>query len=140
MTHITEKHFFKESGDFFNDKLDYFQEYHLGSCIMGADALNHTPIDEVAFIHNDTFDSVTCSRILNGLLNADPLIHIHSECFLNSTTTVNIFYLNNFSDIEDFYCIKTQFDFLVEGVMLYQIFEVKTKSLNILNDFWITNE
>lgn len=140
MTHTTEKHFFRETGDFFHDKLDYFQEYHLGSCIMGADALNHTPIKEAAFIHKDSLNSVSCSRILNGLLNTKPLIQIKSECFINSTTVLDIFYLNNFEDVEDFYCIKTQFDFLIEGVMLYQIFEVKTKSLNMLNDYWISQE
>lgn len=113
---------------------------YLGNCLLGGDALNHTNLDEVTMIHKDDQDSVFCSRILNGIINSQSLIKVLSKSIKTSEIIFDIFYLNNYEDIEDFYCLKTTFDFLVEGVMLYQIFEVEVKSLTMLNDFWITNE
>lgn len=140
MIHPTETHVFRDSEELFKAKHDTFMDMYLGDCLLGGDALNHTNLDEVVMIHKDDQDSVFCSRILNGIINSQSLIKVLSKSIKTSEIIFDIFYLNNYEDIEDFYCLKTTFDFLVEGVMLYQIFEVEVKSLTMLNDFWITNE
>ena len=140
MIHPTETHLFRDSEELFKAKHDTFIDMYLGNCLLGGDALNHTNLDEVTMIHKDDQDSVFCSRILNGIINSQSLIKVLSKSIKTSEIIFDIFYLNNYEDIEDFYCLKTTFDFLVEGVMLYQIFEVEVKSLTMLNDFWITNE
>ena len=140
MIHPTETHVFRDSEELFKAKHDTFMDMYLGDCLLGGDALNHTNLDEVVMIHKDDQDSVFCSRILNGIINSQSLIKVLSKSIKTSEIIFDIFYLNNYEDIEDFYCLKTTFDFLVEGVMLYQIFEVEVKSLTMLNDFWIINE
>jgi len=140
LIHPTETHVFRDSEELFKAKHDTFMDMYLGDCLLGGDALNHTNLDEVVMIHKDDQDSVFCSRILNGIINSQSLIKVLSKSIKTSEIIFDIFYLNNYEDIEDFYCLKTTFDFLVEGVMLYQIFEVEVKSLTMLNDFWITNE
>ena len=140
MIHPIETHIFRDSEKLFESKHDTFLDIYLGDCLLGGDALNHTNLDEVVMIHKDSQDSVFCSRVLNGIINSQPLIKVLSKSIKTSEIIFDIFYLNNFEDIEDFYCLKTTFDFLVEGVMLYQIFEVEVKSLSMLNDFWITHE
>lgn len=105
---------------------------------MGGDALNHTPISDVSFVQKDKLNVSLCSRILNSIIHSNPLITVHNQTITESEIIFNIFYINNYEDIEDFYCLKTTYDFMVEGVMLYQIFEVNIKSLNSINDFWLT--
>lgn len=139
MTSTPELHFFKDADDFFEAKHDLFCEDYLDECIMGGDCLNHTKINDVEFIHHQDYDGQYCARILNGIQNAEPLIRISSDSISNSNIYFDIFYLNNFQDIEDFYCLKKTQDFIVEGVTLNQIFEVKIKSLDMINDFWLTS-
>ena len=115
-------------------------DLYLGECLLGGDALNHTPLKEVSLVHDDDLDEIFCTRILNGIIHSQSLIHIQSDSIASSEVLFDIFYLNNHEDIEDFYCLKTTFDFMIEGVMLYQIFSVEMKSLNMLNDFWLTHE
>ena len=140
MIHPIETHIFRDSEELFESKHDTFLDIYLGNCLLGGDALNHTNLDEVVMVHEENQDSVLCSRILNGIINSQPLIKVLSKSIKTSEIIFDIFYLNNYEDVEDFYCLKTTFDFMIEGVMLYQIFEVEVKSLNMLNDFWITHE
>lgn len=107
---------------------------------MGGDALNHTPIDEVSFVSKDLDNSIFNSRLLNGIVNSLPLINITNNSLEDSKITFDIFYLNNYEDIEDFFCLKSTFDFMVEGVMIYQIFDIQIKSLDMINDFWLTSK
>jgi len=139
LIHPTETHVFRDSEDLFKAKHDTFINVYLGHCLLGGDALNYTNLDEVVMLHKDDQDSVFCSRILNGIINSQSLIKVLSKSIKTSEIIFDIFYLNNYEDVEDFYCLKTTFDFIVKGVMLYQIFEVEVKSLTMLNDFWITN-
>jgi len=140
LIHPTETHVFRDSEELFKAKHDTFMDMYLGDCLLGGDALNYTNLNEVAMIHKDDQDSVFCTRILNGIINSQPLIKVLSQSIKTSEVVLDIFYLNNYEDIEDFYCLKTTFDFLVEGVTLYQIFEVEVKSLTMLNEFWVTNK
>jgi len=135
-----ERHFFQNAEELFDIKHDIFTDDYLGSCLMGGDGLNYTPIDEIVFIHNKDQNSLYCSRILNAIINSQPLITVQNQSIQSSVTVFDIYYINNYEDIEDFYCLKSVYDFLVEGVMIYQIFEVKVKSLDMINDFWITRE
>lgn len=105
---------------------------------MMGDALNHTPISDVAFTHKNSDDGHRCSLILNSIINNESLIQVRSKLLDDSFTILDIFYCNGPSIIEDFYCLKTIYDFMVEGVMIYQIFEVNIKSLTVINDFWLT--
>lgn len=130
---------FRDADEFFNLKLDIFLEDYLYDCMMGADALNHTPLSESSFIHHQNVDGVFASRILNGINNSSPLIKISNDSLNESSQLLDVYYLNNYQDIEDFYCLRSIFDFMVEGVMLYQIFELKIKSLDMINDFWLTS-
>jgi hypothetical protein len=107
---------------------------------MGGDALNHTPIEETSFICKDSDDPVFTSRVLNGIINSSPLIRVVSDSINQSKIIFDIFYLNNHEDIEDFFCLKSIYDFLVEGVMIYQIFTVNIKSLDMINNFWLTSD
>lgn len=134
-----ERHIFRDADEFFNLKHDLFAEDYLGECLMGGDALNHTPIDEVAFIYKDSDDPIFNSRVLNGIINSLPLINVTNNSLEDSKIIFDIYYLNNYEDIEDFFCLKTTFDFMVEGVMIYQIFNVEIKSLDMINDFWLTS-
>ena len=77
---------------------------------------------------------------MNAIINSEPLIKIYSTSFCNSDIYLDIFYLNNYSDIEDFYCIKRSLDSSTEGFSLTQILEVRVKSLSMINDFWLTND
>ena len=141
MTQSTlEQHIFQNAEEIFDIKHDIFIDDYLDGCLMGGDALNHTPIDEVVFIHNDEQNSLLCSRILNAIINSHPLITVKNQSIESSVIVFDIYYINNYEDVEDFYCVKSVYDFLVEGVMIYQIFEVKVKSLDMINDFWITHE
>jgi len=63
---------------------------------------------------------------------------VQSELSNDSYTMLDIYYFNDPPMIEDFYCLKSTYDFMVEGVMLYQIFEVNIKSLTAINNFWLT--
>lgn len=138
---VIEKHFFKDCDEIFQLKHDIFLEDYLYPCLLAGDALNYTPIHEVDLsFHSDQYDRSTCLRVVNSLINSDPLISVQSRPYDGSSVNFDIYYINNFEDIEDFYCIKSVLDFMIEGVMLYQIFEVKVKSLDMLNDFWITYE
>lgn len=140
MIHPTETHVFRDADDLFKIKHDIFMDLYLGECLLGGDALNRTPLKEVSLVHDDNLDSIFCTRILNGVINSQPLIRVQSDSIAASEVLFDIFYLHNHEDIEDFYCLKTTFDFMIEGVMLYQIFSVEMKSLNMLNDFWLTHE
>ena len=141
MTQSTlERHIFQNAEEIFDIKHDIFIDDYLDKCLMGGDALNFTPLSEVAFVHKNTEDSILCSRILNSVINSQPLITVSKESLDSSVIVFDIYYINNYEDIEDFYCVKSVYDFLVEGVMIYQIFEVKVKSLDMINDFWITHE
>lgn len=135
-----ELHIFKDANDFFITKHDIFMEEYLSECIMGGDALNYTPIEETSFVCQDSGDSVFTSRVLNAIINSYPLIRVISNSINESKIIFDIFYLNNHEDIEDFFCLKSVYDFLVEGVMIYQIFTVNIKSLDMINDFWLTSE
>ena len=135
-----EFHLFRDASEFFDLKHDLFMKEYLGDCLMGGDALNHTPIDEVTFIYKDSDDPTFNSRVLNGIINSLPLINVTNNSSEDSKIIFDIYYLNNYEDIEDFFCLKTTFDFMVEGVMIYQIFDVKIKSLDMINDFWLTSE
>ena len=138
MTHSTELHCFKNADEVFQSKHDNFITHYLGKCIMGADALNHTPILDASFVHKDSHDTDKCSLILNSVIKSEPLIRIKSNLVNHSHVILDIFYINEPFDVEDFYCLKTTYDFMVEGVMLYQIFEVNVKSLTMINNFWLT--
>lgn len=140
MIHPTQTHVFRNAESLFKSKHDTFLDVYLGECLLGGDALNHTNLNEVTMIHKEDQDPSFCTRILNGIINSQPLIKVLSKSIESSEIIFDVFYLNNYEDIEDFYCLKTAFDFMVEGVMLYQIFEVEVKRLSMLNDFWITNE
>ena len=140
MIYPTETHVFRDVDALFKIKHDVFIDLYLGECLLGGDALNHTPLKQVSLVHDDNLDASFCSRLINGILNSQPLIKVTSNSHESSTVIFDIFYLNNYKDIEDFYCLKTTFDFMIEGVMLYQIFSVEMKSLNMLNDFWLTHE
>lgn len=140
MTHTTEKHLFRDAGELFEYKHDTFLEMYLGETIMGGDAINHTPINEITFIYSDKLTKLESLRILNALSNSRPLIYVEHDCIEDSNVSFEIHYINNFEDIENFYCIKKNYDFTVEGIMLCQILEVKIQSLNLLNEFWITHE
>ena len=136
-----EKHLFKDCDEIFKLKHDIFLEDYLYPCLLAGDALNHTPLYEVDLNFNsDQYELSNCLRIVNSLINSQPLISVQSRMLDESFINFDIYYINNFEDIEDFYCIKSVLDFMIEGVMLYQIFEVKVKSLDMLNDFWITYE
>ena len=135
-----EIHIFNDSEDFFKIKHDLFIEEYLGQCLMGGESLNFSPLEDIVFIHHDNFEKVFCSRVLNGIINSNSLIRISNYSLINSNLNLDIFYLNNYEDIEDFYCVSQSFDFLVEGEMLTQIYEVKIKSLDMINDFWLTSQ
>jgi hypothetical protein len=138
---VTEKHFFKDCDEIFDIKQQIFQEDYLGKCLLFGDALNHTPLHEVDLQFNSSDHNKSFYlRLLNFLLTSSSLIHISSHSAYSSLVEFDIFYINNYQEIEDFYCIKKTLDFGIEGVMLYQIFDVKVKSLDMLNDFWITYE
>jgi hypothetical protein len=138
---VTEKHLFKNADEIFNLKQDIFVEDYLGECILAGDALNYTPLAEVDLTFNSDFhEDIYYLRLINALLDSKPMIHVKSDSLYESKQMFDIYYINNFEDIEDFYCIRSAYDFLVEGVMIYQIYEIKVKSLDMLNDFWVTYE
>jgi hypothetical protein len=138
---VTEKHFFKDCDEIFTVKQDIFVDDYLDQCILAGDALNYTPLAEVDLTFNaDFYEDVYYLRLINALLDSKPMIHVESDSLYESKQIFDIYYINNFEDIEDFYCIRSTYDFLVEGVMIYQIYEVKIKSLDMLNEFWITYE
>ena len=136
----TELHLFRDCEDFFRKKHNIFVEDYLGECIFGGDALNHCPINEIEFLFQQTTDKEYCARILAGITYNNPLITIQSESFSESLITFDIYYVNNYADVEDFYCFKTSQDFMIEGVSLFQCFDVKIKSLSMINDFWFTQD
>jgi hypothetical protein len=133
-------HFFKDVDSFFIEKYNIFIEDYLGDCILGGDSLNFSSLDEISFAHINDLDSNYCVRILNSIINSEPLIKIHSTSFYSSDIYLDIFYLNNYADIEDFYCVKRSLDSSTEGFSLTQILEVQVKSLSMINDFWLTND
>ena len=136
----TELHLFRDCDNLFTEKHNIFVEDYLGECIFGGDALNHCPIDQIEFLFKETTDKEYCARILAGITYNKPLITIKSESLLESLIVFDIYYINNYSDVEDFYCLKTSQDFMVEGVSLFQCFDVKVKSLTMINDFWFTQD
>jgi len=133
-------HIFKDVDSFFLEKYNIFIEDYLGDCILGGDSLNFASLDEISFAHKNNLDPNYCVRILNAIINSEPLIKIYSTSFCNSDIYLDIFYLNNYADIEDFYCIKRSLDSSTEGFSLTQILEVRVKSLSMINDFWLTND
>jgi hypothetical protein len=134
----TEYHIFKDSYEYFELKHDIFMEDYLGDTIMGGDALNGTLLSETNLVHSKNQDALFCSGILNGIMYCDPSISVSNIDLFDSEIIFDIYHLNNYADIEDFYCLKTTIDFMIEGVTLYQIFEVNIKSLTMINDFWLT--
>lgn len=113
---------------------------YLSECIMGGDALNKCPLDDVPFVVDENYDEVLSTRILNAITSCNPLIKIHNSDIKASEITLDIYYINNFEDIEDFYCVKTVKDFIMEGLSLYQIIDIKIKSLDMINNFWLTSK
>jgi len=135
-----EIHIFKNAFEFFELKHDIFIQDYLSDCFMGGDVLNGSSLHECPLTIQKNHNKETCYRIFNAILNSNPLIKIHSICVEESEYIFDIYYINNFSDIEDFYCVKTTKDFIIEGVTLYQFLEVNIKSLDMINDFWLTSE
>lgn len=113
---------------------------YLSECIMGGDALNECPLDDVPFAVDENYDELLATRILNAINSCNPLIKIHNLDSEASEITLDIYYINNFEDIEDFYCVKVVKDFMMEGLSLYQIIDIKIKSLDMINDFWLTSK
>ena len=138
MNSPTEFHLFKNADEYFNIKHDIFVADYLDDCIMGGEGLNFSNLSEIEFILHDKCDKNSLSLILNSMVNTDPMISVMSYSSLADTTFFDIYYINNYADIEDFYCFKQTFDFEIEGIGLYQIYEVKVKSLDMINDFWLT--
>jgi hypothetical protein len=134
----TEFHLFKNADEYFNIKHDIFVDDYLDDCIMGGEGLNFSNLSEIEFILHDQRDENSLFLILNSMVNTNPMISVMSYSSLADTTFFDIYYINNYADIEDFYCFKQTFDFEIEGIGLYQIYEVKVKSLDMINDFWLT--
>lgn len=136
-----EKHIFKDCDDFFEIKHNIFLDDYLGDCILIADSVNGASMQEINFsFDGDGNDKVFYAKVLNDLYHSNPIIDISFTSFLNSNIYYKIFYLNNYQEVEDFYCLYQVYDFEVEGMMLHQVYEVKIKSLDMINDFWITHD
>ena len=140
MINSIERHIFKDCDDFFNLKHDTFIDSYLYECILGGDGLNHSDIKEIDFIKNPSFEPEFCIKILNGIINSNPLIKISHYSKHESNSSLDIFYINNHEDFEDFFCVTKTEDFMVEGTSIFQIYEVKVKSLDMINEFWLTSK
>lgn len=108
---------------------------------MESECLKFTPISEMnlSFSSNE-YTQEKYVEILKCIGEVKPMISVGFSSFLDTNIDFSIYYLNNNEDIEDFYCTRTSIDEHVEGIMLYQLFLVKVKSLDMLNDFWLTSE
>jgi hypothetical protein len=136
----TEYHIFLNAYDFFELKHDIFMEDYLYAPILGGDAPNSTPLLDVEIIQKKNENFNLNIKILNGILNSQPLISILHIDSNQSKYFFDIFYLNNYEEIEDFYCLKTSQNFPINELSLYQIMELKVKSLTMINDFWLTTK
>lgn len=134
----TELHIFKSAESIFDLKYKSFINNHLGEVLIGGRGLKRDPITSFNLYFKPNYDVENLISILIEMLKQTPLIEIKSfNKYDELESSFKIFYLNSDESIEDFYCLEDAFDFVQDDYRVVQICEVKTKSLTLLNRFWL---
>lgn len=134
----TELHIFKSAELIFDLKYKNFINNHLGEVLIGGRGLKTDPITSFSLYFKPNYDVENLISILIEMLKQTPLIEIKSfNKYDELESSFKIFYLNSDELIEDFYCLEDAFDFVQDDYRVVQICEVKTKSLTLLNRFWL---
>jgi hypothetical protein len=134
----TELHIFKGVESIFDLKYKNFINNHLGEVLIGGRGLKRDPITSFSLYFKPNHDVENLISILIEMLKQTPLIEIKSfNKYEELESSFKIFYLNSDELIEDFYCLEDAFDFVQDDYRVVQICEVKTKSLTLLNRFWL---
>ena len=130
------KHLFVDCESIFSKKLHSFHDQYVDDWLLLGVSLNHTSLDSVKMTKNPKFKLLYFKRIVGGIMANKPLIkvlNIKNEEILSSC---EIFYLNNYSDIEDFYMLQKVYNWKHEGMCCQQVWQLKITNLFDANNHW----
>ena len=134
----TEKHIFYDCELYFEKKIRSFHNKYVEFfLLMGVDKPNKD-FSEVKMTKNPLYTFLYYQRVVGGVESLKPLINvIHLK---NSVLTceLNIFYLNNNQDIENFYMTQTIHNWDDNpNLTSYQIWQINSPNIFDLNNHWL---
>ena len=132
-----ERHIFKDAKSYFNEKIDSFSEIYVDSFLLiGIDSPN-TPLEEIRMTKNPSHSNLYYKRIINALKYINPFVIC--ESFLGNTldSSCEIYYLNNYQDIEDFYMVHRVYNWEGTSNTSCQVLKLSKGYAFDMNNHWL---
>jgi len=133
----SELHIFKDCEDYFAEKLHSFHEEYVDCFLLiGVDAPNKD-IESIKMTKNPEFSTLYYKRIIGGIKYVKPIISVNSFVDKKINASCDIYYLNNYEDIEDFYMVQKVGGWQGTSQCCHQVWKLLKENIFDINEHWL---
>ena len=132
-----EKHVFQEADLLFEDKLHSFHDKFVDCFLLTGVDESDKPLDKVKMTKNPKFSLLYYQRIVGGIMENNPIVSIKSISDKNLKAHCQIYYLNNDTDIEDFFYTQNVYNWQGTQKTCFQVWKLKFISILNMNNHWL---